>query len=119
MVLILEAAATVQDDVRKEMSSSMLDAQERVEKLLGLSEDLFDKGMTADLVSRAESVSRRRRAPRLAAAERGKAGSAPVPGTPGTNRGVTTTHTNPARSAPSKAGREVVSKKKSQKKATI
>jgi hypothetical protein len=71
MATIIEAASTVQADVRRELVSSMESVQAEIERKLGLTKELFEKG-SDDLVTQMESISRRRRAPARSVSEAGR-----------------------------------------------
>jgi hypothetical protein len=60
MVTIIEAAATVRQDVRERIASNLVDVQTNIEGMLGLTHDLFERE-TADLLAEVETVGRRRR----------------------------------------------------------
>lgn len=77
MATIIEAASSVQADVRRELASSMEGVQAEIERKLGLTKELFEKS-SDDLVTQMESVNRRRRAPPRSGSAQGRT-AAPAP----------------------------------------
>lgn len=69
MVLIIEAAASAKDEVKKKIALNMTEIQGDIESKLGLTLDLFENA-TSDLLEKAEPVGRRRRPPARTRAER-------------------------------------------------
>lgn len=60
MVVVIEAAASAHDEVKKKIADSMTEVQAELESKLGLTRELFDTS-TADLLEQMEPVKRRRR----------------------------------------------------------
>ena len=80
MVTIIEAAATARDEVKNKIAANMASIQTDIESKLGLSLDLFENA-TADLLTDAEVVPRRRRA-RVRDAEARESGASPERSSP-------------------------------------
>ena len=62
MLLVLEAAQRAKDETKREISSSMEKAQDKLERQLGIVMDSFDD-YTGDLLAELETVKRRGRTP--------------------------------------------------------
>lgn len=78
MAVVIEAAASAHDEVKKKIADSMTEVQADLESKLGLTRDLFDAS-TADLLTNLESVKRRRRPPeRMRAAPHRRATAEPA-----------------------------------------